>query len=1012
MTPPKECYIRIAARSGLAINRKLQVGAGVVDPDYTGEIKVILFNHSKKPFVVKPGDKIAQIVVEQAKTPRIQLLMYLKTTKRGAKGFGSTNFIKAPRPKNPKKDPDLKHASSVTNHLIILPKAIERPKGCSFIGSKPSVVTAALGHLEGPKTKVIIDSGSDITLVSQKAIANMKTPPKEHQGKKVTFSQVTAKTSIQSYVDLPLFFETDQGPVQIDVEAYVIKGMTTPLIMGNDFADQYSLSINRKEGKSTLQFAETGQSLKLNNSTSDIHLPREVKAFLVAVKKKRHLMHNRARRKIKTQESLFTVKGDQEIPPFQAKAICINIPWEASQQEIFLKADHFKSKRLAPIHLLDSIISKEQEHITIHNPSDTPIRLLNGERLGKVLDLLVLDEKDNPEFSSEINCFTCFTKAVMQSFKSPSSEKEEQHHAKSQLKQPVGPKTAEVPEFEDIPKESLIAALDINPCLNPRQKKALEKVLIKNHKAFSLDGRIGHYDKLKYEIKLKEGTQPISLPPYHASPEKREAINKQLDKWFKQDVIEKTDSPWGAPVIVVYCFGKPRVCVDYRKVNAISQSDEYPLPRQTDILRALTGSQWLSTFDALSGFHQVKVKEEHQEITAFRCHRGLMKFKRLPFGLRNGPAVFQRVMNDILNEILWEFILVYIDDIIVYSTTFEDHLKHLDSVLEKIAKATITLSPPKCHIGYQSLILLGQKVSRLGISTHKEKVDAIQAVKPPTKIAELQSFLGMVNYFSNYIPFYAWITKPLYSLLRKDTQWDWSEAPARAFKLCKEALTMSPVLGYPISGLGYRLYTDTSNHGIRAILQQVQPIRIKDLRGTKAYIRLKDTFDSKKPLPSLITSIKEENSQIPLSLTWAKNFEETEVWIKRVIAYWSRLFKQAKKNYTITEKEALALKEKEALVKFQPVIKGEEIIAITDHSALTWSRTYQNINRRLTTYGATFSRFNEKLKIVHRAGRVHSNVDPLSRLRRRIPFYNAPHYDNDPQIKLNSSQILDYYEKY
>ena len=239
----------------------------------------------------------------------------------------------------------------------------------------------------------------------------------------------------------------------------------------------------------------------------------------------------------------------------------------------------------------------------------------------------------------------------------------------------------------------------------------------------------------------------------------------------------------------------------------------------------------------------------------------------------------------------------------------------------------------------------------------------IQAVKPPTKIAELQSFLGMVNYFSNYIPFYAWITKPLYTLLQKDAPWNWSKAPARAFQLCKEALTMSPILGYPISGLGYRLYTDASDHGIGAILQQTQPIRIKDLRGTKTYAKLKDAYDSKKSLPSLISTIKEEKLQIPMGLTWAKSFEETKVWIKRVITYWSRLFKQAEKNYTVREKEALTLKE--ALVKFQPIIEGEEIMAITDHSALTWSRTYQNINRRLTTYGATFATFNEKLKIIH-----------------------------------------------
>jgi hypothetical protein len=160
-------------------------------------------------------------------------------------------------------------------------------------------------------------------------------------------------------------------------------------------------------------------------------------------------------------------------------------------------------------------------------------------------------------------------------------------------------------------------------------------------------------------------------------------------------------------------------------------------------------------------------------------------------------------MNKVLAPLLWLFVLVYIDDIVVYSKTFEDHLQHLDKVLKAIIKANITLSPPKCHIGYQSLLLLGQKVSRLGISTHKEKIDAIQAFKEPTKVNELQGFLGMVNYFSNYIPFYAWITKPLYSLLRKDSYWEWTPIQQRSFDLCKEALTSAPVLAFPISGLGY-----------------------------------------------------------------------------------------------------------------------------------------------------------------------------------------------------------------
>jgi len=130
-------------------------------------------------------------------------------------------------------------------------------------------------------------------------------------------------------------------------------------------------------------------------------------------------------------------------------------------------------------------------------------------------------------------------------------------------------------------------------------------------------------------------------------------------------------------------------------------------------------------------------------------------------------------MNKVLAKFLWLFVLVYIDDIVVYSSSFKNHLSHLDSILKAITKANITLSPPKWHIGYQSLILLGQRVSRLGISTHQEKIDAMDAMKPSTKVKKLQMFLGFVNYFANYIPFFTWITKPLYHLLSKDAKWEW-----------------------------------------------------------------------------------------------------------------------------------------------------------------------------------------------------------------------------------------------
>jgi hypothetical protein len=209
-------------------------------------------------------------------------------------------------------------------------------------------------------------------------------------------------------------------------------------------------------------------------------------------------------------------------------------------------------------------------------------------------------------------------------------------------------------------------------------------------------------------------------------------------------------------------------------------------------------------------------------------------------------------MNRVLAKFLWLFVLVYIDDIVVYSQSFNNHVQQLDQVLRAIAGANITLSPSKCHIGYQSLILLGQQVSRLGISTHQEKIDSVDAMKPPTKVKELQMFLGFVNYFAVYIPFYTWITKPLYRLLSKDTEWTWEPLHQEAYELCKLALKSTPILGHPQDGRGYRLYTDASDFGIGAVLQQIQPIQIWDLKGTQLYDRLLKAHQSGNPPPQLI----------------------------------------------------------------------------------------------------------------------------------------------------------------
>ncbi len=191
----------------------------------------------------------------------------------------------------------------------------------------------------------------------------------------------------------------------------------------------------------------------------------------------------------------------------------------------------------------------------------------------------------------------------------------------------------------------------------------------------------------------------------------------------------------------------------------------------------------------------------------------------MPFGYCNGPSVFQRVMQNVLTPFLWIFTLVYIDDIVIFSLNFDDHLSHIDRVLHAIMASGITLSLPKCHFTYQSLLLLGQKVLRLGMSTHQEKVESILMLETPKNVSELQTFLGMMVYFSVYVPFYAWIAHPLFKLLKKGNAWEWMDLHDKAFTLCKQVLSNAPVRGYATRGLPYRVYTDACDYSLAGILQ-------------------------------------------------------------------------------------------------------------------------------------------------------------------------------------------------
>ena len=333
----------------------------------------------------------------------------------------------------------------------------------------------------------------------------------------------------------------------------------------------------------------------------------------------------------------------------------------------------------------DTLITKEAPYVYISNFSKKSVNLTVGQTISQGYDPSLVLNKES-EFTTnqreDINAHANILRSIINSEGTSIEKNPFAQTVKSEVKTlydasrrdytieelssepPVegGPKTAETPE-EAISTDRLFEEVDISPNLDPAQRDQLQKLLERHREAFGLEGRLGHYAE-EVEIPVIPNTKPISIPPYHASPANKEVIDKQMDAWIQLGVIEPSKSPWGAPVFIAYRNGKPRMVIDLRRLNERVIVDEFPLPRQDEIIQSLEGSQYLTTLDTLAGFTQLSIKPEDREKLAFRSHRGLYQFKRMPFGYRNGPAVFQRVMQGILAPFLWIFALVYISILI------------------------------------------------------------------------------------------------------------------------------------------------------------------------------------------------------------------------------------------------------------------------------------------------------------------------------------------------------------
>ncbi|KAK8930595.1 hypothetical protein KSP39_PZI016329 [Platanthera zijinensis] len=326
--------------------------------------------------------------------------------------------------------------------------------------------------------------------------------------------------------------------------------------------------------------------------------------------------------------------------------------------------------------------------------------------------------------------------------------------------------------------------------------------------------------EIDFTIELVPGTKPVSRSPYRLAPKEMAELKVQLEELMEQGYVRPSSSPWSAPVLFVKKKDRSlRLCIDYRELNKLTEKNKYPIPRIDDLFDQLVRSVY-SKLDLKSGYYQLRIRECDIPKTAFNTRYGHFEFTVMPFGLTNAPSVFMDLMTRTFREYLDHFVIVFIDDILVYSQCKEDHFKHLHLVLETLRRNELYAKFSKCEFWLPSVEFLGHIVSGEGIAVDPVKIVAIREWPVLSSIAEVRSFLGIAGYYRRFVENFSRIALPLTKLIRKDQKFLWMQECVQAFEELKGWLTTTLVLSLPSGTEGFEIYSDASGSGLGCGLLQ------------------------------------------------------------------------------------------------------------------------------------------------------------------------------------------------
>ncbi|CAA0810389.1 Uncharacterized mitochondrial protein AtMg00860, partial [Striga hermonthica] len=327
--------------------------------------------------------------------------------------------------------------------------------------------------------------------------------------------------------------------------------------------------------------------------------------------------------------------------------------------------------------------------------------------------------------------------------------------------------------------------------------------------------------QVEFTIDLIPGAGPVSKAPYRMAPKELQELKAQIQELLKLGFIRPSVSPWGTPVLFVKKKdGSMRMGIDYRELNALTVKNKYPLPHIEDLFDQLRGASVFSKIDLRSGYHQLKIRESDISKTAFRTRYGHYEFVVLPFGLSNAPAIFMYLMNRVFHPFLDQFVIVFIDDILVYSRDIDQHKEHLRIVLETLRREKLYAKFSKCEFWLNRVAFLGHIVTARGIEVDPSKIKAVSKWDTPRSAADVRSFLGLAGYYKRFIEGFSKIAQPLTNLTKKAVRFDWSPQCEESFQELKRRLTTTPVLSIPDPTLEFTIYSDASKMGLGCVLMQ------------------------------------------------------------------------------------------------------------------------------------------------------------------------------------------------